>query len=112
MLPPVTKKCEDHSTDRYFCFAFYCDACGAIWESELYPFSMRNTPSQSEGEKNARIMLWKAEHDAAYERANLEAMLNFNKCRCCGRRVCDDCFSEFEAICQNCENSKKTEDLK
>ncbi len=82
MLPPVTKKCEDHSTDRNFCFVFYCDACGAIWESELYPFSMRNTPSQSEGEKNARVILWRAEHDAAYERANLEAMLNFNKSHC------------------------------
>ena len=109
MLPAVTKTYEDHSTDRHFCFVFHCDECGVIWESEIYPFSMRDTPSENEGEKNARALLWKAEHDASYERANTDAMLNFNKCHICGRRVCNDCFSEFEATCLACEKEKRIE---
>ena len=103
MLPAVTKKYEDHSTDRYFRFVFYCDECGMAWESEHYPFSMRDASLENEGEKKARVLMRKAEHDAAYERANTEAVLNFNRCPQCGQRVCDDCFAEFEIVCLKCE---------
>lgn len=109
MLPAVTKKYDDRSTDRFFQFVFHCDKCGEAWESERYPFSMRDATTKSKGEKNARVILWKAEHDAAYERANNEALLQFNKCPKCGLRVCDSCFSEFEVSCLSCKNSKSKE---
>lgn len=50
---------------------FFCDCCDGRWASERYPFSMRDSPPESEGEQQARVILWKAEHDAAYERANM-----------------------------------------
>ena len=108
MLPAVTKKYEDHSTDRYFRFVFYCDECGMAWKSEHYPFSMRDASLENEGKKKARVLMWKAEHDAAYERANIEAVLNFNRCPQCGQRVCDDCFAEFEIVCLKYEAQSKT----
>ncbi len=107
MLHSVTKRCDDLSTDRCFCFVFYCDICGAEWKSEQYLFSMRDNLAASEGEKEARVILWKAEHDCAYERANIEAIFNFNKCHGCGKRVCDDCFCELQAYCLSCESGMK-----
>lgn len=106
MLPPVTKRYDDHSTDRWFRFAFHCDRCGAGWESERYPFSMGNASSDGEGQEKARMLLWKAEHDAAYERANTEALFHFNRCPACGRRVCDDCFSLSGDRCVSCSGGK------
>lgn len=70
--------------------------------SEQYPFSLRGSATRDEGENIAHKILWKAEHDAAYERANTEALFHFNKCPKCGRRVCDKCFSEFESNCLKC----------
>lgn len=102
MLPPVTKKYTDHSTDEHFAFSFYCDECGAVWVSEQYPFSLCRSATCDEGEKTAQKILWKTEHDAAYERANTEALFHFNKCPKCGKRVCDKCFSEFESSCLKC----------
>ena len=105
MLPPVTKKYDDHSTDVYFQFGFHCDECGALWTSEQYPFSLRDSPSASLGERRAHEILWKAEHDAAYERANTEALFHFSKCPRCGKRLCDKCFSEFGEMCLSCEKN-------
>lgn len=110
MLPAVTKKYKDHSTDEFFQFSFCCDECGGVWESERYPFSMRDAPTESHGEKNARVIMWKAEHDAAYERANNEALLQFNKCPKCGQRICDKCFCELEVLCIKCRNANSKED--
>ena len=106
MLPPVTRKFKDLSTERYYQFAFYCDACGAVWTSERYPFcGQRETPMGAE-EQKAMDLLWKTDHTAAYERANQEAMLHFNKCPLCGKRVCDDCFSELALSCRYCHESE------
>lgn len=107
MLPPVTKQCDDLSTDQWFRFVFHCDECGAEWEHEQYSFSMRDTPQCDEVYKDARAHLWKAEHDAAYERANTEALFHFNQCPVCGRRVCDDCFAELEDVCLSCAAEKR-----
>ena len=106
MLPPITKRFADHSTDREFRFEFFCDKCGAVWKSDVYPFYLRDAPCGNEGESRAREILWKADHNAAYERANNEAAMNFNRCRKCGLRFCDDCFSEFELICTDCAKKK------
>ncbi len=102
MLPPLTRQYHDRSTDGYFAFTFFCDSCGAPWHSEEYPFSLRDDPPRSETEKTARELIWKAEHDAAYERANNEAIFHFNKCPRCAKRICDNCFSPFEDVCTDC----------
>ncbi len=102
MLPPITKKYDDHSTDAHFVFSFYCDECGAVWTSEEYPYSLAGMEVHSEAEKNAHMVMWKTEHDAAYERANVEALFRFGKCPSCGRRVCDRCFSDWDTVCRRC----------
>ncbi len=103
MLPSVTKKYYDCSTNEYFKFTFFCDTCGLQWQSERYPFSLNAMNPQTECEKTAHGIMWKVEHDAAYERANMEAIMHFNRCPECGKRVCDDCFSVFDDICIECE---------
>lgn len=102
MLPSITKRYIDLSTGKHFQFAFLCDGCGAQWISEKYPFSMANNQPQNDGESSAYAVLYKAEHDAAYERANIEGLFHFNKCKSCGRRVCDHCFAELDDVCIRC----------
>lgn len=104
MLPSITKKYCDHSTDSFFAFSFFCDNCGGEWKSETYPFSMADTPTGSEAKTQARTIIWMAEHDAAYERANNEALFHFNKCPKCKSRVCDNCFCAFDDVCIKCKN--------
>ncbi len=105
MLPPVTKRYTDHSTQTYFAFSFFCDGCGAVWKSEQYPYSLAAVPISSGAEADARRLLWKSEHDAAYERANVEALFHFGKCPSCGRRVCDRCFPEWSSKCKHCDST-------
>ncbi len=107
MLPPITKRYDDCSTDQWFRFIFYCDKCGAKWASEQYPFSMRGAPYDNEETERARALLWRVEHDAAYERANTEALFRFNRCPACGERVCDGCYSEKLDLCVNCADGQK-----
>lgn len=107
MLPSITKRFCDRSTDSEFAFSFFCDSCGTAWESERYPFSLRETPPLSEAEQKAHKILWAAEHNAAYERANNEAILHFNRCPRCGRRVCDNCFAALDDVCKTCRNENK-----
>lgn len=103
MLPSVTKKYCDCSTENSFSFSFFCEDCESEWKSEGYPFSLANTPSLDVTQEKARDILWTTEHDAAYERANNEALFHFNKCPECGRRVCDNCFSPFDDVCEKCK---------
>lgn len=103
MLPSVTRQYHDKSTQEYFQFAFYCDRCGSVWTSETYPFSLGKDKPKTVAEKEARNILWKTEHDFAYERANIDALFQFSKCSKCKRRVCDKCFSELGDTCIDCE---------
>ncbi len=104
MLKAITKKIIDRSTDEFFKFEFHCDRCGTGWVSETYNFEHGFPDKLTEGEKRAKEIMWKVEHDAALERANLEARLRFNQCNSCGRIVCDECFAmdEDEEICVDC----------
>lgn len=106
MLPAITKKYHDASTYDYFMFVFYCDICGEPWTSEKYPFSLANDKPRTIKEQKVRDIIWMSEHNSAYERANTEAILRFNKCTRCGKRVCDSCFSEIGDTCIDCDNSK------
>lgn len=105
MLPSITKRYNDHSTYRFFQFSFYCDECGSVWTSEQYPYSLRDSLPSGPGEEYAHNIIWKAEHDTAYERANTEALFHFNLCTECGKRVCDNCFSEFNSVCRKCSKA-------
>jgi hypothetical protein len=57
--------------------------------------------------EEARTLLWAKEHSAAFEQANLEAHMQFNLCKNCGKRVCDDCFDikgVDSRLCRECES--------
>lgn len=107
MLPSITKKYCDHSTEKYFAFSFFCEVCGGEWKSEYYPFSMADVFPRDNSEVKAHEIIWAAEHEAAYERANNEAIFHFGKCPKCGKRVCDNCFSVFEDVCVSCKKEDK-----
>ena len=104
MLKTITKQFRDRSTERFFQFSFYCDRCGREWTSEQYPFVHGFPEELSEDERRAKEILWRIDHDAAFERANLEARLRFNSCKACGKIVCDGCFAvwEEEDLCVDC----------
>lgn len=99
MLEPVTKKMTDRSTGTVFQFAFHCDLCGKPWSSA----PVASLPAKGWGIGRRRSDR-QAEHDAAYERANLEAMQHFNRCPACKRWVCDDCFLLLDEgdLCKEC----------
>lgn len=103
MLKPITRRYHDMSVYKYFQFEFYCDRCGSNWTSEKYPFSLAEDKPKTLSEKETRYIIWKVEHDNAYERANVEAVLHFNKCLECGMRVCDMCYSELDNNCLDCD---------
>lgn len=105
MLAPITRRMIDNSNKRRFQFSFHCDICQSSWESIPLEFSG--------GEKEAvgnlqEADLWEREHEAAYERANREAILHFNRCPVCKRWVCDDCFYIFKDgdVCRECSKLK------
>ncbi len=106
MLKAVTKKYHDLSTERYFMFEFYCDRCGKAWQSEPYYFEHNFRDDATVAEEKAKEIMWRVEHDAAFERANLEAMLKLDHCEICGRTVCDECFSLNE-LCDTCVDCDK-----
>lgn len=106
MLPPITKKYSDLSTDSDFSFSFFCDRCGETWTSQRYPFSLSHSAPGNSAEVRAHEIMWQSEHDAAYERANIEAILHFNKCPRCGDLVCDSCFRIFDDLCEGCYSEK------
>ena len=112
MLKTITKNYRDRSTDSFFKFSFHCDRCGKEWTSEEYPFVHGFGEKLSENEKRAKEILWRSDHDAAFERANLEARLRFNVCKTCMEAVCDECFAmeEDEEICINCAEEKNVND--
>lgn len=103
MLDPITRQMTDNSTESEFGFSFYCDICSNVWKSIPVNFSGN--------EKDGKSELWKSEHEAAYERANREAMMYFNRCPVCKHWVCDDCFliREDSYICTECSRQESHE---
>ncbi len=112
MLKTITKKFRDKSTDSFFKFSFYCDRCGKEWTSEEYPFVHGFSEKLSDDEKRAKEILFRIDHNAAFERANLEARLRFNQCNSCGGFVCDECFAmeEEDDLCQDCASRMDSPD--
>ncbi len=114
MLSPATKKWEDTSTTEQFKFVFFCDHCGKPIPSPEYKFHSGFKPKvfMSESERRAREILWKNDHDAALERANLDMFQNhLHRCEICGDHVCGDCIYECNELgggvcCEKCLKEK------
>ncbi len=112
MLEPVTKKFEDGSTLEVFKFTFFCDLCGEAVKDISYPYKPPFKPKLflSGSERRARELIWQSDHASAYDRANQEVLLFFNRCPVCDRRVCDDCFDDAEGLCHECRSKKDTQE--
>jgi hypothetical protein len=105
MSKPLTRKTTDHSDEGGFSFGFFCDTCGWEWRS---PFVQFETGFASVEHEEARTLLWAKEHAAAFEAANLDAHMEFNFCKRCGKWVCGECFDtkgdKNVWWCKECEN--------
>ena len=101
-------KYSDRSTLDSFQFVFFCDRCGVGVKSERYAFETQEFHRPLN--EKAGALLWTRQHDAAYARANDEALTDFNLCPVCGRRVCCDCFyvssEEVTDLCLDCMDTK------
>ncbi len=103
MLQPVTRRITDLSTPAEYRFVFHCDICGASWESD----PVKSITPEPNLDTRAR------DHEAAYERANLEAMRQFNRCPICKRFVCNECFLELPVrdVCMVCAKQVEEESV-
>lgn len=113
MLNSVTKKFTDKSTIRQFKFVFYCDCCEKPVVHATYDFisGFKDKVFLTGDEREARAIIYASDHKKAYERANIEARFELNKCDICGDMVCDDC-TVFDAdlngkiCCKNCHEKR------
>ena len=99
----ITKRITEHSDWENFVFSFYCNRCGKEWRSNPIPFTSGGFTSIVHDE--TRKLIWAQEHRAAFDRANLEAHLQFNNCSLCNEWVCDDCFcidKDGKGVCLDC----------
>lgn len=114
MLSPATKNWKDKSTTKKFKFVFFCDCCGKELPSPEYEFHSGFKPKIiiSEAERKAREIIWKSDHDAAYERANLYMFQNhIHTCEICGAGICGDCACVCDELeggvcCDKCLKEK------
>jgi hypothetical protein len=95
LLEPITRKVTDESVGNIYRFTFYCDLCGQA------RFSVEYTGIGDADDK-------KHDHNAAYERANIEALKHFNRCTICKRFVCDYCFRILPEgdMCKECSGDQ------
>lgn len=111
MLRSVTKNYKDKSTMERFAFVFHCDCCGFELPTTVYEYEDRFPKKlfMSSSEREARQIMYAAEHDKVYERANNEVLHKLNKCSVCGEMVCGSCivFSPDVGrnICKRCYTS-------
>ena len=96
----------DLSTPDYFQFVFHCEQCGAGVKSEKYRFNTEGLTHPFA--ENVRTLLWTRQHEAAKARARSEAKFEFNICRICGHKTCNECFYLFAettaGICTCCKD--------
>lgn len=104
MLRAFTELYTDESTETEFSFTFYCDICNNSWKSVPVPFSGREQKVLFGAVPVRKTGRWKQEHEQAFERANQEAMMHFNRCPICKRWVCDKDFDIDDAACSICRS--------
>lgn len=106
-LPSVTKRMDDASNAKSFQFTLYCDCCGERYETAPIPFSVADAPETLGAFTEAQRMIWEAEHEDAYERANQYALIAFTPCTICGRAICEDCAIDSERpTCPDCKKKR------
>jgi hypothetical protein len=105
MSRPLTKRTIDRSDSSSFSFSFLCDRCSKKWESQTVPFNNGGFTVIENDE--GRKLLWADKHRTAFNEANLEARLHFNRCSECGSWVCEDCLAPDTGKpgfnCKDCE---------
>ena len=108
MLKSVTGRFRDKSTAKQFEFEFYCDCCGKAISTPVLEFinGFADDGHITAAEAEARDILYAFEHRNAYERANIEARFELDRCEKCGDMVCQDCsvFADDKGhiFCNNC----------
>ena len=114
MLKPVTKDFSDYSTLEKFEFEFYCDCCKKAVKTSVIEFvsGFKRKRFLNGDMKKARDIIYAADHDSAFERANIEAMYELNRCEICGAMVCEDCTVYGKNLnggvcCKKCDESEK-----
>lgn len=92
MLKSCTNRYTDVSDERKFQFTFYCDFCGAPFQSTPIPCTIP-IPAEHDAEPQTELynLLWQKEHAQAFARANQEASIHFFGCPGCGRYICPSC---------------------
>lgn len=104
VLRSFTQRYIDTSTATHYSFVFFCDISEYQWASIPIPknHGKHGIFSHFKGRRaNAR------EHEQAFERANREAMLYFNRCTKCHRWVCDEKFIDEFVICAACNKERE-----
>ena len=108
MLKSVTKKYLDKSTVTHFEFEFFCDCCGNIITTPILEFfnGFADEKHITDAQREARDILYSFEHRNAYERANIEARFELDRCEKCGDMVCQDCSvfinDKGHVMCKKC----------
>lgn len=100
MLDAVTKRYIDDSTEEQFIFSFFCDCCDKFVSATKLEFrsGFAKKLFLSRTEQKARELIWRQDHDASYERANVEALKKLNRCIICGAAICNDCTVECDEV--------------
>ena len=130
MLKPVTAKMTDESEGNIYRFTFYCDLCGAPRQSVPYESMVTEDSGaciDADSSPGAGVQIVTGnitganrtavstetceritDHNAAYERANFEALHYFNRCPVCKRMVCDTCYRILDDsdMCKECAETR------
>ncbi|MEA4853164.1 MAG: hypothetical protein VB082_02675 [Christensenella sp.] len=80
-----TKNYRSYGTVHGFSFAFFCDVCGKKYQTPL---------------------VVSASYEEALDIAQKEARRYFNRCRLCGRWVCDHDYREDVMLCIKCAEKR------
>lgn len=114
MLKSVTKDFSDFSTLEKFEFEFYCDCCGKAIKPPVLEFvsGFKKKKLINDDIRKARDIIYAADHERAFERANVEMLHELNRCEICGKMICEDCTVYGKNLngglcCKKCEESEK-----
>ena len=97
-------KVVNYSDEKGFEFGFVCGLCEYEWHSERVNFDYGIIDENLDIKDIS--FLWQEELQKAYNKAKLDAAIEFNRCPTCGTWVCNDCFyvthGELTDYCLNC----------
>lgn len=116
-LTRFVRNYTDQSTDSGFQFEFFCDRCGAGYQTPFTPASANMlhdvldaagsllggflSTAASIGEK-ARSVNWEREHDAAFQKAVADTHATLMQCGICSQFVDAPCWVAKKNCCKGC----------